>query len=189
MSGGGPVTKKERGQKEKNPMRDVRVEKVVLNIGCGGRVPIDMAKTLLERLTKAKIVMTKSKKRTTFANAPGRGKPIGMKVTIRPKRGAGDMIKRLLAAREGKLPVSSFDEQGNVNFGVKEYLDIPGMEYDPKMKMIGMDVAVTLERPGFRTKRKSLASAIGNRHLVTRQAAQDFMRSRFGVTIVEKGEA
>ncbi len=62
-------------------MRLIRVEKAVLNIGCGTKLPIENAKTVLERLTNATVVITKTKRRSTF-NVP-RDKPIGCKVTVR----------------------------------------------------------------------------------------------------------
>jgi large subunit ribosomal protein L5 len=180
-------SRKAKAPKEKNKMREVRVEKVVLNIGCGGKTKVDTAKTLMERLTKAKIVITISKRRTTFGGAPGKGKPIGVKVTIRPVGGAEALIKRLLEARNKKLTPDNFDETGNVNFGVKEYIDIPGVEYDPKMPMIGMNVCIALERRGYRVKRKSVAAKVGRAHLVDPEAAMRFMEDNFDVKIEEKG--
>lgn len=165
-----------------NPMRAVRVEKVVLNIGCGTRLPIDIAKTLLERVAARNVVITKSRTRSTFNIA--KGKPIGCKVTVR-KHAAVALLKRLLQAREGKLPASCFDATGNVNFGVKEYIDVPGVAYDPKMPMIGFNVCVTLERPGYSIKRKRIASVIGKKHALTAADAMEFMKREYGVRIIE----
>lgn len=164
-----------------NPMREVRLEKVVLNMGCGTKLPIDTAKTLLERVTGRKTVITKSRTRSTF-NVP-KGKPLGCKVTVR--NGADELLRRLLQAREGKLPASSFDATGNVAFGVKEYIDVPGVAYDPKMAMIGFDVCVTLERPGYRVKRKRIARKVGGSHALKAQDAMAFMKSQFGVQVTE----
>jgi len=169
---------------KQNPMRAARIEKVVLNIGCGTKLPIDTAKTLLGRVTGKKIVVTKSHTRSTF-NVP-KGKPIGCKVTIRT--GAEDLLKRLLKARENKLPVSSFDKVGNIAFGVKEYIDVAGVEYDPKMPMIGFDVCITLERPGYRTKRKRLAHRLGRTHILTAEEAMAFMKDKFGIKVEKEEE-
>lgn len=168
--------------KNENPMRRVSVEKVVLNIGCGTKLPIETAKSLLERITNAKVVITQSRTRSTF-NIP-KGKPLGCKVTIR--NGAEELLKRLLQARENTLPESSFDATGNVAFGVKEYIDVQGVQYDPKMPMIGFDVCVTLERPGYRVKRKRLAHTVGGKHALKADDARKFMKEKFGVKIVEK---
>lgn len=168
--------------KYENPMQIPRIEKVVLNIGCGTRLNLDVAKTLLERIAGVKSVITKSRTRSTF-NIP-KNKPLGVKITMR-KKIAEDLLKRLLEANEMKLAKSSFDETGNVNFGVKEYIDVPGVEYDPKIPMIGFNVCVTLERPGYRTKRKSIRRRIGKKHVLTAKDAMEFMVEKFGIKIEE----
>jgi large subunit ribosomal protein L5 len=165
----------------KNPMRVARIEKLVLNIGCGTKLSLDVAKGLLERITGRKVVITQSHTRSTFGIP--KGKAIGAKVTIR--EGAAELLKRLLEAREGKLPPSSFDKTGNVNFGVREYIDVPGVEYDPKIGMIGFDVCITLERPGYRVKRKRIAHRVGKTHALTAPDAMEFMKANFGVKIEE----
>ena len=89
----------------------------------------------------------------------------------------------LLEAKENRLSSRSFDGTGNFSFGIKEYIDVPGMEYDPKIGILGMDVCVTLERPGYRVKRKRLGSKIGKNHVITKQDAMEFMKENFGVAI------
>jgi len=164
-----------------NKMRTPRIEKLVLNIGCGTKLSIDVAKGLMERITGRKALITKSHTRSTFG-VP-KGKPLGVKVTIR--NGAEEFLKRLLEAREGRLKRSCFDATGNVNFGVREYIDVSGVEYDPKIGMIGFDVCVTLERPGYRVKRKRIVHAIGKKHALTAEDAMQFMQSKFGVKLEE----
>ncbi len=81
------------------------------------------------------------------------------------------------------LSGSNFDDYGNFAFGIKEYIDIPGMEYDPKLGIIGMDVCVALERPGYAVKRRKLSGKIGKAHKITREEAMSFAREKFGVAI------
>jgi large subunit ribosomal protein L5 len=166
-----------------------RIEKVVLNIGCGGKINVNVAKALLEKITGAKSVVTLSRKRTTFGGAPGKGKAIGVKVTIRARNDASKLLKLLLAAKNNVLRAESFDETGNVCFGVREYTDIPTIEYDPNTPPLGMDVCVSLERPGYRIKRKSVPFKIGKRHLLDSGGAKKFMENAFGIKIEEKGVA
>jgi large subunit ribosomal protein L5 len=168
--------------KEKNPMREARIEKVTINIGCGAKHPTDLAKKLLESLTKKKVVITKGKKRSLFG-VP-KGKPIGAKITLR--KGCEAMLKRLLDAKDFKLPIESFDSTGNFSFGIKEYIDVPGLEYDPKMPMFGFDVAVTLTRPGYSIKARRVPSKIGKRHLLSPADAMAFAKEKLGVKVVEK---
>ena len=124
---------------------------------------------------------TKTKKRTTF-NVP-KNKDIGCKITLR--RNTHTHLKRLLEAKENQLKSQSFDNTGNFSFGIKEYIDVPGMEYDPKLGAIGFDVCVTLERPGYSVKRKMLSTKIGKKHAITKEDAIEFMKSKFHVKIEE----
>lgn len=160
-------------------MRKINIEKIVLNIGCGANVNTEYAKTILESITGSKAVITIAKKRSTFG-VP-KGKPIGCKVTIR--KNANELLKRLLEAKENKLQESNFDDTGNFSFGVTEYIDVPGMEYDPKIGILGFDVSVALERPGYSVKKRKIGSKIGKKHLITREEAIEFVKKEFGVNI------
>ncbi len=163
-----------------NSMRRISVEKIVLNIGCGTTRKIEDASAILAALASRKPVITHNRKRSTF-NVP-KGKPIGCKITIRDD--AEGFIKRLLEAKENTLKEASFDSTGNVSFGVKEYIDVPEMEYDPKIGIIGFDVCVTLTRPGYRVKKKKRCSQIGKNHRIRKEEAIEFMKERFNVSII-----
>src|SRR3990172_5788781 len=137
-----------------NVMQQIRVEKVTLNIGCGDdNAKLEKATKLLQMLTDKKPLVTKSKTRSTFGVA--KGKPIGVMVTLR-KQPAVEFAKRAMTALENKLKKSQFDKDGNVNFGVREYIDIPGVRYSHDIGMIGFDVSVTFERPGYRVKKRRI---------------------------------
>src|SRR3989338_8110852 len=138
-------------------MRDIEIEKIVLNVGCGTKLSPETAKTVLERVSGKKAVIINSRKRSTF-NVP-KNKPIGCKVTVR--KGKEEFLERLLEAKEKKLQPSNFDNHGNFAFGIKEYIDVPGMEYDPKIGIIGMDVCITLQRKGYSIKRKVIPRRVG----------------------------
>lgn len=165
-----------------NPMREIRIEKVVINIGCGeAGEKLDRAKKLLESIMpERKIVVTKTHKRTTFGMPKGR--PIGTAVTLRG-RAATDFLKSALEAVENRLPRKCFDAQGNFSFGVKEHISLPGVRYDPDIGIWGMDVCVRLERRGYRVLRKRLKSKISKRHRVKPEEARNFMIKNFGVKV------
>lgn len=178
-------------EKRGNKMRGIRISKIVLNMGCATKIPVENAKTILGCISGTKVVITKTKKRSTF-NVP-KGKPIGCMVTIRNRPLADakhrialeEFLKRLLAAKENKLKMSNFDDTGNFSFGIPEYIDISGMEYDPKIGMLGLDVSVALERPGYRTGRKKIKSKIGKRHKISINDAVMFVKNKFDVKIEE----
>jgi large subunit ribosomal protein L5 len=73
---------------------------------------------------------------------------------------------------------------GNFSFGIKEYIDLPGMKFDPDIGIFGMDVCVTLERRGYRVKRKRLKSKVGKKHLISKQEAIEWVKREFEVEIV-----
>ncbi|MBI4014530.1 MAG: 50S ribosomal protein L5 [Candidatus Aenigmarchaeota archaeon] len=157
----------------------VRIEKIVCNVGCGTHTPVENAKKVLDSLSGRKSIIIKTIKRNTFG-VP-KNKPIGCKVTVR--KGSEAFLKRMLEAVEGKLKQSSFDNHGNFAFGVKEYIDIPGMEYDPKIGIIGMDVCVALERPGYAVKRRRHPDKIGKKHVITKEEAIKFVKEKFNVKV------
>ncbi|MEA2037581.1 MAG: 50S ribosomal protein L5, partial [Nanoarchaeota archaeon] len=111
------------------------------------------------------------------------GLPIGCKLTLRRNK-AEEMLRRLLDAKDNKLNARQFDQEGNIAFGVPEYIDIPDAKYDPKIGIIGLEVCVTLERPGFRIKRRRIMKRkIPNKHRVTKEEATEFMKKKFNVEI------
>ena len=165
-----------------NPMQNIRIEKITLNIGCGeSGEKLEKAKKLLEVLTNKKIVITTTHKRTTFGMAKGR--PIGCKVTLRGKN-AEEFLKKALDAVDFKLSKNVFDRQGSFSFGVKEHISIPGVRYDPDIGIFGMDVCVSLERPGFRVKRKKVSHKIGKKHLIKPEEAMDWVVKNYKAELV-----
>jgi len=168
---------------EENVMRSIKIRKVVVNIGVGqSGERVERAARLLESLTDQK-PSYRHAKRTIRDFGIHKGEPIGVMVTLRGRR-AVEGLKRLLAAKGNRLSKSSFDENGNCSFGIKEHIEIPGVKYDPNIGIFGMDVSVVLERPGYRVKyRRRSASKIGSRHKVTKEEAADFLRRVLGVEV------
>jgi large subunit ribosomal protein L5 len=167
---------------QENPMRQIRIEKVTLNIGCGDdKAKLERAVKLLEYLTGRKPLITKSKRRSTFGVA--KGKPIGAVVTLR-RKAAEEFLRKALEAVDKKLKLSQFDAEGNFSFGIKEYIDIPGVKYKHEIGMLGMDVAVTLERPGFRIKRRRIQQRkIPRKHKINKEEAVNWLKNNFGVEV------
>ena len=158
---------------KQNPMRTVRIDKITLNFGAG------KDQRRMEMITGKQPIKT-----TTQARIPGwglrPGLPIGLKLTLRGKE-AEDVVKRLLEARENRLKPSCCDNRGNISFGLSEYIDIPGVKYDPQIGVIGLQCSITLTRPGYRvSRRKNNTASIGKGQLVQQEDAMAFMKERFG---------
>lgn len=173
-------------EKPENPMRRIRIEKVVVNscIGAAG-ARLEKAAKIIENLTGQKPQFRKAKK-TIKGFGIYRGQPIAVRVTLR-KQKAIEFLEKALKAVNSTLKASSFDENGNFSFGIKEHLDIPGTKYDPELGIIGMDVCVHLSRPGLRVAlRRRARSKVGSKHKVKREEAIEFMKNVFGVRIIEE---
>ncbi|MBN2567114.1 50S ribosomal protein L5 [Candidatus Woesearchaeota archaeon] len=166
-----------------NRMRMIRVEKITLNIGAGKDQGIlEKGLKLLKNITGVEPVKTFTKKRIqAWGLRPGL--PIGCKITLRGPA-AHDLIKRVLASQENRLKKSHFDGFGNISFGIPECIDIPGTPYDPEIGIIGLEASITLDRPGFRVKKRMIKKAkVSPRHRITRDEAIGFMERTFGITV------
>ncbi len=164
-----------------NRMRAIRVEKLTLNVGAGkDQALMEKAERLIEQLTGIKPVKTRTQKRIpAWGLRPGL--PIGLKLTLRGEK-ALELIPRLLAAKNKVLKPSNVDAAGNVSFGIMEYIDIEGAKYDPEIGIIGLQVCITLERPGYRVKRRRIRPApLGRRHRIRPDEAKEFLSEQFGV--------
>lgn len=171
---------------KQNPMREILVDKVTVNICVGSPgESLENAVKLLEILTGRKPVETKAKKRNPVFKIR-RGLPIGAKVTLMGKE-AEDFLKKALSAKKNTLSQKSFDSTGNFSFGISEYIDFPGIKYDPNIGMYGFDVCVSLKRRGYRIKNRRIARAkIGRRHLIHKEDAMKFAQGMLGVKIREE---
>ena len=168
---------------ESNPMLRPRIAKVTVNIGVGeSGERLQKAARVLEMLTGQKPSVRRAK-RTIRDFGIRKGEPIAVMVTLRRER-AIEFLRKALQAVGNKLRASQFDEFGNVAFGIKEHITIPGVRYDPEIGVFGMDVVVTVERPGYRVARRRRArSRIPRRHRVTKEESMVLLHELFGVVI------
>src|SRR5579883_2523708 len=98
---------------------------------------------------------------------------------------ASKVLEGLLQAKGNSVKASSFDQLGNVSFGLREHIDIPGMKYDPEIGIFGMDVSVSLEKAGMRVqRRRRAASSVHKKQRVSRDEAIDFFRTVLGIEVV-----
>lgn len=170
---------------KENPMRAIKLAKVTvhINVGQSGEM-LEKARKVLEEITGQK-PCTKQAKKTVKEFGIREGEPIACLTTLRGER-AASFLKRGLEAVSNALKASSFDGNGNFAFGIKEHIEIPGTKYVPELGIFGMDVIGTLERPGYRIKRKRIRPAsIGKAHRIRKEEAIKFISEKFGVQIRE----
>ncbi|MCH8003475.1 MAG: 50S ribosomal protein L5 [Nanoarchaeota archaeon] len=171
-----------------NPMKQISIEKVTLNIGAGkDQTKLEKGMKLINSITGSKPVKTFTKKRIQeWGLRPGL--PIGCKLTLRKEK-ALDLLKRLLEAKDNTLKTSNLDNEGNISFGISEYIDIPGVKYDPDIGIMGLQVCITLKRKGFRVKHRTLKRRdIPRKNRIKKEEAIDFMKNIFNLNMEEKND-
>ncbi|RAP52400.1 MAG: 50S ribosomal protein L5 [Methanosphaera sp. SHI613] len=166
-----------------NIMEKPRIQKATVNIGVGeGGERLTRAESLLTSLVDQQPVRTYSKV-TNPEFGIRKKQPIACKVTLRGEK-AEKIISMVLNGLENRIKASQFDKEGNVSFGIREHIDIPGVRYDPDIGIFGMDVSVTFEKPGHRIKERRLRpKKIPKHQRVTPEEAMELMKEKFQVTI------
>ncbi|MCK8516739.1 50S ribosomal protein L5 [Methylonatrum kenyense] len=134
-----------------NVMQVPRIRKVTLNMGLGEAVKdkkiLEHATSDMAAIAGQKPVVTYSRK--SIAGFKIRdGWPIGCKVTLRRDR-MWEFLDRFINVAAPRirdfrgLSPKSFDGQGNYNFGVREQIIFPELEFDKVDTIRGLDVTIT----------------------------------------------
>jgi large subunit ribosomal protein L5 len=165
-----------------NPMRKIKIEKIVLSCGAVGP-DLERARKLLELLSgkKPQIIKAGPKRRIpAFDVKPGL--ELGTRVTLRGKD-AVEIIKRLLGAVDNKLSEKQIS-QNSFSFGIREYIEIPGVEYHREIGIRGLNVTVAFYRFGTRVKRKKIKAAkIPRKQIITTEEIIRYMEENFKTRI------
>lgn len=163
-----------------NIMRKIKIEKVVLNVSGTGEY-LEKGYKLLERLTGKKPCKTRATKRIpTLGVRPGL--EIGVVVTIR--KNPEEVLRRMLIGIENTLKRKQISVN-NFSFGVKEYLELPGIEYQRDIGIMGFDVTVVFKRVGRRVGiRKIKRNKIPERQKITPQEIIKFMEENFQTNFI-----
>ena len=170
-------------QETQNVMKEIKLEKVVLNMGVGkSGDAIETAKKALDQISNKKSC-NRSAKKAHRDWGVRKGEPIGAAVTVRGDD-AKVLLKRLFEAKGNNVNGRSLDKMGNLSFGILEHIDIPGIKYDPKIGILGLDVAARLIRPGYsiRVRSKHRAS-VGKSHKINPAEAKEYLMKEFGVVV------
>lgn len=161
---------------DQNKMREIKIEKIVLGIG-GTADYLERGVKLLELLApERKIAKIKSKKRIpSLGVRPGLEN--GAVVTIRKNK--EELLKKLLDAINNILKEKQISEN-NFSFGIKEYLEIPGIEYQRNIGIMGLDITVVFKRAGRRVKlRKIKRGKIPKKQKISKEEIIKFMEENF----------
>ena len=162
---------------EENKMREIKIEKIVLNIGGTGD-SLEKGFKLLKIVSEKTPMKTKSRKRIpTWSVRPGL--EVGAVVTLR--RGFEELLKKLLAAEENKMKKKQVSVN-NFSFGIKDYLEIPGMEYKREIGIMGLDVTIVFKRTGRRVGiRKIKRGKIPQRQTIKKEEIIKFMEENYNL--------
>ena len=137
--------------KYSNDMQIPRLDKIVLNIGCGAEAVRDSKKAKSAQADLTAIAGQKAL--TTVAKKSIAGfrvredMPLGAKVTLRGDR-MYEFLDRLITIAMPRIrdfrgvSGKSFDGRGNYAMGMKEHIVFPEIEYDKVDEVWGMDIVI-----------------------------------------------
>jgi len=163
---------------KENLMREVKIEKIVLNVGGIGD-HLEKGFKLLQFLTKRTPAKTKSKKRIPSLGVKP-GLEIGAVVTLR--KDLDEILKKFLSVVDNTLKKSQVTENG-FSFGIKEYIEIPGLEYQREIGIMGLDVTIVFKRSGRRVKLKKIKKGrFPKRQRIPAEEIIKFMGEKFKTT-------
>ena len=136
----------------KNAMQIPRLDKIVLNIGCGAEAVRDSKKAKsaqddLSAIAGQRAIVTRAKK--SIAGFRVReDMPLGAKVTLRGDR-MYEFLDRLITIAMTRIrdfrgvSGKSFDGRGNYAMGLKEHIVFPEINFDKVDEVWGMDIVIT----------------------------------------------
>lgn len=166
---------------QKNKMEEVMIEKVVLNIGATGE-ELERGYKLLERISGKKPIKKESNKRIpTLGVSPGM--EVGCMVTVRGEK-AEKILQRLFDAIENEIREKKITKN-SLSFGIEEYIEIPDLEYQRDIGIMGLSVSVAFKKPGKRVKEKKINRGnIPEKQHVSEEEIIKYLNENFDVEVI-----
>ncbi|HRZ85739.1 MAG TPA: 50S ribosomal protein L5 [Candidatus Paceibacterota bacterium] len=161
---------------EDNKMREIFIEKLVLS-GRGVNEELNKSFKLLKKISKKTPSRRISTKRIPAFNVRPKLE-VGVLVTIRGKE-IKDLLRRLLAVNDNIIKKKQVEEN-HFSFGIEEYIEIPGEEYDREIGIIGFEATVVFARKGKRVNRRKIKQGrLPQKQHVKKEEIIKFMEDNF----------
>ena len=151
-----------------NAMAVARLEKIVLNMGCGKAAHdakvLEAVQRDLTLIAGQRPMVTRAKKAISNFKIK-EGDPVGCKVTLRRAR-MYEFLDRLVHVALPRirdfrgLSPQGFDQAGNYSFGLKEHTVFPELTLDEVTHPLGMDIVV-VTRAASREEAFTLLKSFG----------------------------
>jgi len=132
-----------------NVMEVPKISKIVLNIGVKEAVSdnkiLQSVQKILTQIAGQVAVVTIAKKSIAGFKIR-KGMPLGVKVTLRRQQ-MYDFLDRLInlslpMVRDFRGVPANFDNHGNYNLGIKEWVIFPEVDYDISGKVFGLNISI-----------------------------------------------
>ena len=167
-------------------MREVFIEKLVLSVSAPEE-KLEKGFKLLKLISGEAPA-----KRTTRKRIPALGvRPgleIGAMVTLRDKKKIRQLLEKFFETIEHQL-IEKQISQNTFSFGIKEYIEIEGMEYQRDIGIIGFDVTVSFARKGKRVmRRKWKKGKVPSKQQVSKEEIIDYLQKNFKISFKQEGE-
>jgi len=153
---------------------------------CGGTDDkLEKSVKLLKKIVDGKIFIRKSTRRIpAFGISPG--KQSGCLITVRDKDKINNLLERFFSSLDNQISGKQITEN-QFCFGIHEYIEVPGIEYERDIGILGFEVMLVFKRKGKRVKLKKIKRGkLARKQNVTKEEITDYLIKNFELEIEGK---